>query len=120
MLRCSSRSDEKLCSRALADAFRLSPNENHELWVFVAVHQGPALEALWQQCCSDCALVRSACCDAVVQLVDQGHADLNYVLNSVLNLLPSARYGGSTTRVNSLGSSTQPCGFKTHLQMLRL
>lgn len=53
--------------------------------------QGPALEALWQQCCSDCALVRSACCDAVVLFVDQGHADLNYVLNSVLNLLPSAR-----------------------------
>ncbi|KAM6894866.1 focadhesin isoform 1-T2 [Lycodopsis pacificus] len=53
--------------------------------------QGPALEALWQQCCSDCALVRSACCDAVVLLVDQGHADLHYVLNSVLNLLPSSR-----------------------------
>uniref|UniRef100_A0A671UN57 Focadhesin n=1 Tax=Sparus aurata TaxID=8175 RepID=A0A671UN57_SPAAU len=53
--------------------------------------QGPALEALWQQCCSDYALVRSACCDALVLLVDQGHADLNYVLNSVLNLLPSAR-----------------------------
>ncbi|GAA6230680.1 focadhesin [Lates japonicus] len=53
--------------------------------------QGPALEALWQQCCSDCALVRSACCDAVVLLVDQGHADLHYILNSVLNLLPSAR-----------------------------
>ncbi|XP_056225710.1 focadhesin isoform X1 [Seriola aureovittata] len=53
--------------------------------------QGPALEALWQQCCSDCAPVCSACCDAVVLLVDQGHADLHYVLNSVLNLLPSAR-----------------------------
>uniref|UniRef100_A0A1A7WHK4 Focadhesin n=1 Tax=Iconisemion striatum TaxID=60296 RepID=A0A1A7WHK4_9TELE len=53
--------------------------------------QGPALEALWQQCCSDCALVRSACCDAVVLLVDQGHADLQYILNNVLILLPSAR-----------------------------
>ncbi|XP_012735632.2 focadhesin [Fundulus heteroclitus] len=53
--------------------------------------QGPALEALWQQCCSDCALVRSTCCDAVVLLVDQGHADLQFILNSVLNLLPSAR-----------------------------
>ncbi|XP_041840691.1 focadhesin isoform X2 [Melanotaenia boesemani] len=52
--------------------------------------QGPALAALWQQCCSDSALVRSACCDAVVLLVDQGHADLQYVLNSVLNLLPSS------------------------------
>ncbi|XP_069034005.1 focadhesin isoform X1 [Embiotoca jacksoni] len=52
--------------------------------------QGPALEALWQQCCADGALVRSACCDAVVLLVDQHHADLHYILNSVLNLLPSA------------------------------
>uniref|UniRef100_A0A667XYM1 Focadhesin n=1 Tax=Myripristis murdjan TaxID=586833 RepID=A0A667XYM1_9TELE len=54
-------------------------------------NNGPALEALWEQCCSDCAAVRSACCDALVLLVDQGHADLQYVLNSVLNLLPSAR-----------------------------
>ncbi|KAF1380319.1 hypothetical protein PFLUV_G00162410 [Perca fluviatilis] len=53
--------------------------------------QGLALEALWQQCCSDCTLVRSAVCDAIVLLVEQGHADLPYVLNSVLNLLPSAR-----------------------------
>uniref|UniRef100_A0AAX7VEW9 DUF3730 domain-containing protein n=1 Tax=Astatotilapia calliptera TaxID=8154 RepID=A0AAX7VEW9_ASTCA len=54
--------------------------------------QGPALEALWQQCCSDCAVVCSACCDTLVLLVDQGHADLDYILNGVLNLLPSARH----------------------------
>ncbi|XP_047426080.1 focadhesin [Mugil cephalus] len=53
--------------------------------------QSPALEALWQQCCGDCAPVRSACCDAMVLLVDQGHADLQYILNGVLNLLPSAK-----------------------------
>ncbi|XP_061566446.1 focadhesin isoform X2 [Cololabis saira] len=53
--------------------------------------QGAALDVLWQQCCSDGALVRSACCDALVLLVEQGHADLHYVLNCVLNLLPSAR-----------------------------
>ncbi|KAM9837030.1 focadhesin [Aulostomus maculatus] len=53
--------------------------------------QGSVLEALWLQCCSDYAVVRSACCDAVVLLVDQGHADLPFILNSVLNLLPSAR-----------------------------
>uniref|UniRef100_A0A8C9XIW8 Focadhesin n=1 Tax=Sander lucioperca TaxID=283035 RepID=A0A8C9XIW8_SANLU len=58
--------------------------------------QGLALEALWQQCCSDCTLVRSAVCDAIVLLVEQGHADLHYVLNSVLNLLPSARYAKHT------------------------
>ncbi|XP_061664812.1 focadhesin isoform X2 [Syngnathoides biaculeatus] len=56
-----------------------------------SVTQGSALETLWEQCCSDCAAVRSVCCDAVVLLVDQGHADLHQVLNVVLNLLPSAR-----------------------------
>uniref|UniRef100_A0A3Q3XJJ0 Uncharacterized protein n=1 Tax=Mola mola TaxID=94237 RepID=A0A3Q3XJJ0_MOLML len=59
-----------------------------------SIQQGPALGALWQQCCSNCALVRSACCDAVVLLVDQGHAELHYVLNSILNLLPSANVQG--------------------------
>lgn len=57
-----------------------------------AVCQCPALATVWQQCCSDSPLVRSACCDAVVLLVHQGHADLHYVLDTVLNLLPSARY----------------------------
>ncbi|CAB1345172.1 unnamed protein product, partial [Coregonus sp. 'balchen'] len=40
--------------------------------------QGTAVEALWEQCCSDCAAVRSACCDALVLLVEQAHADLHY------------------------------------------
>ncbi|TRY53592.1 hypothetical protein DNTS_015940, partial [Danionella cerebrum] len=53
--------------------------------------KGPALECLWQQCSSDSPVVRSACCDALVLLVEQAHADLSYVLNTTLNLLPSAR-----------------------------
>ncbi|XP_031440497.1 focadhesin [Clupea harengus] len=53
--------------------------------------QSPALEALWEQCCSESPLVRSACCDALVLFVEQGHADLQHTLNSILNLLPSAR-----------------------------
>ncbi|KAJ0055752.1 hypothetical protein NL108_011338 [Boleophthalmus pectinirostris] len=53
--------------------------------------QGPALETLWQQCSGENDLVRSVCCEALVLLVEQGHADLQYVLNGVLNLLPSAR-----------------------------
>ncbi|XP_061524967.1 focadhesin isoform X1 [Phycodurus eques] len=64
--------------------------------------QGSALETLWEQCCSDCAPVRSACCDAVVLLVDQGHADLHQVLNGVLNLLPSARNGQGLVKVVGL------------------
>ncbi|CAM4516532.1 unnamed protein product [Leuciscus chuanchicus] len=53
--------------------------------------KGPALESLWEQCSSDSTVVRSACCDALVLLVEQGLADLPYVLNTTLNLLPSAR-----------------------------
>ncbi|XP_057196006.1 focadhesin isoform X2 [Triplophysa rosa] len=53
--------------------------------------KGRALETLWEQCSSDDTVVRSACCDALVLLVDQEHADLQYVLNTTLNLLPSAR-----------------------------
>ena len=50
------------------------------------------MEALWEQCCSGEAGVRATCCQALVLLVDQGHADLSFILNSILNLLPSARY----------------------------
>ncbi|XP_061106929.1 focadhesin [Conger conger] len=54
-------------------------------------NQTVALDTLWEQCCGDSALVRSTCCDALVLLVEQGHADLHYVINGVLNLIPSAR-----------------------------
>ncbi|XP_068163845.1 focadhesin isoform X2 [Antennarius striatus] len=63
------------------------PNEH----VTLSSSQGPAMQTLWQQCCSDSPIVRSSCCEAVVLLVDQGHEDLHCVLNGVLNLLPSAR-----------------------------
>ncbi|KAK7910251.1 hypothetical protein WMY93_014935 [Mugilogobius chulae] len=53
--------------------------------------QGPALETLWQQCSGENDLVRTVCCEALVLLVEQGHAELQYVLHGVLNLLPSAR-----------------------------
>ncbi|CAL9694547.1 unnamed protein product [Knipowitschia caucasica] len=52
---------------------------------------GPALETLWLQCSGENDLVRTVCCEALVLLVEQGHADLQYVLNGVLNLIPSAR-----------------------------
>uniref|UniRef100_A0AAZ1XNY9 Uncharacterized protein n=2 Tax=Oreochromis aureus TaxID=47969 RepID=A0AAZ1XNY9_OREAU len=70
--------------------------------------QGPALEALWQQCCSDCAVVCSACCDTLVLLVDQGHADLEYILNGVLNLLPSARYATRSYWTHGLNMWVSP------------
>ncbi|KAJ8397874.1 hypothetical protein AAFF_G00435630 [Aldrovandia affinis] len=54
-------------------------------------NQSVALDALWEQCCSDGAVVRSACCEALVLLVEQGHADLQYAINGILNLVPSAR-----------------------------
>uniref|UniRef100_A0AAR2IUI1 DUF3730 domain-containing protein n=1 Tax=Pygocentrus nattereri TaxID=42514 RepID=A0AAR2IUI1_PYGNA len=61
-------------------------------WINIHLqNKGTALGALWEQCSSESGVVRSACCDALVLLVEQGHADLQYVLNSILNLLPSAR-----------------------------
>ncbi|KAM9833274.1 focadhesin isoform 2-T2 [Syngnathus typhle] len=61
--------------------------------------QGSALETLWERCCGERAAVRSACCHAVVLLVEQGHADLRHVLNGVLNLLPSARNAQGLVKV---------------------
>ncbi|XP_066460428.1 focadhesin [Eleutherodactylus coqui] len=53
-------------------------------------NQTPSLNILWEKCCCDTAVVRTACCDALVTLVEQKQADLTYVLNGVLNLIPSA------------------------------
>ncbi|KAM8960539.1 focadhesin [Pelodytes ibericus] len=54
-------------------------------------NQTPALNLLWEKCCADHVVVRTACCEALVTLVEQGHADFNYVLNGILNIFPSAR-----------------------------
>ncbi|XP_062371903.1 focadhesin [Sardina pilchardus] len=74
--------------RSLVAAVLKEKNQNEKTG---QTTQGPAVEALWEQCCSDSTVVRSACCDALVLLVEQGHADLQHTLNSVLNVLPSAR-----------------------------
>uniref|UniRef100_A0A8D2LIG2 Focadhesin n=1 Tax=Varanus komodoensis TaxID=61221 RepID=A0A8D2LIG2_VARKO len=54
-------------------------------------NQTPALNLLWENCCSDNVVVRTACCEALVALVSQDHAEPSYVLNGALNLIPSAR-----------------------------
>uniref|UniRef100_A0A6I8R488 Focadhesin n=1 Tax=Xenopus tropicalis TaxID=8364 RepID=A0A6I8R488_XENTR len=53
-------------------------------------NQTPALNILWEKCCSNNVVVRTACCEALVLLVEQDHADFDYVLNGILNLIPSA------------------------------
>ncbi|KAJ8262543.1 hypothetical protein GJAV_G00167600 [Gymnothorax javanicus] len=63
------------------------PNEK----IVQSCNQTVALDTLWEQCCGESTLVRSACCDALVLLVEQGHADLHYVINGILNLVPSAK-----------------------------
>ncbi|XP_017574339.1 focadhesin isoform X2 [Pygocentrus nattereri] len=75
--------------RSLVTAVLKEKGHNEKISEFMT--QGTALGALWEQCSSESGVVRSACCDALVLLVEQGHADLQYVLNSILNLLPSAR-----------------------------
>uniref|UniRef100_A0A670KBC2 Focadhesin n=1 Tax=Podarcis muralis TaxID=64176 RepID=A0A670KBC2_PODMU len=56
-----------------------------------STNQTPALNLLWEKCCSDNVVVRTSCCEALVTLVSQDHAELGYVLNGALNLIPSAR-----------------------------
>uniref|UniRef100_A0A8D0BRD5 Focadhesin n=1 Tax=Salvator merianae TaxID=96440 RepID=A0A8D0BRD5_SALMN len=56
-----------------------------------STNQTPALNLLWEKCCSDNVVVRTACCEALVTLVVQDHAEFSYVLNGTLNLIPSAR-----------------------------
>ncbi|XP_050800058.1 focadhesin isoform X4 [Gopherus flavomarginatus] len=53
--------------------------------------QTPALNLLWEKCCSENVVVRTACCEGLVTLVAQDYAEFNYVLNTALNLIPSAR-----------------------------
>ncbi|KAJ8382321.1 hypothetical protein SKAU_G00030990 [Synaphobranchus kaupii] len=65
--------------------------KGHNEKIVQSCNQSVALDALWEQCCGDGALVRSACCDALVLLVEQGHADLPYAISGILNLVPSAR-----------------------------
>ncbi|XP_052032693.1 focadhesin [Apodemus sylvaticus] len=56
-----------------------------------STNQTPALNLLWEKCCSDHVVVRTACSEGLVALVAQGHAEFSYVLNGILNLIPSAR-----------------------------
>ncbi|XP_055973127.1 focadhesin [Sorex fumeus] len=56
-----------------------------------STNQTPALNLLWEKCCSDSVVVRTACCESLVALVAQEHAEFSYVLNGILNLIPSAR-----------------------------
>ncbi|XP_068278531.1 focadhesin isoform X2 [Nyctibius grandis] len=51
----------------------------------------PALNLLWEKCCSENVALRTACSEGLVALVAEKHAELDYVLHGALNLIPSAR-----------------------------
>ncbi|XP_074993974.1 focadhesin isoform X5 [Calonectris borealis] len=55
-----------------------------------ASDQTPALNLLWEKCCSENVAVRTACSEGLVALVAEKHAELDYVLHGALNLIPSA------------------------------
>ncbi|XP_063570258.1 focadhesin isoform X6 [Pongo abelii] len=59
--------------------------------IYQSTNQTPALNLLWEKCCSDNVVVRTACCEGLVALVAQDHAEFSYVLNGILNLIPSTR-----------------------------
>ncbi|XP_041255029.1 focadhesin isoform X2 [Onychostruthus taczanowskii] len=56
-----------------------------------ASDQTPALNLLWEKCCSENVALRTACCEGLVALVVEKHAELDYVLHGALNRIPSAR-----------------------------
>ncbi|XP_014808099.1 PREDICTED: focadhesin [Calidris pugnax] len=56
-----------------------------------ASHQTPALNLLWEKCCSENVALRTACSEGLVALVVEKHAEFDYVLHGALNLIPSAR-----------------------------
>ena len=56
-----------------------------------ASHQTPALNLLWEKCCSENVALRTACSEGLVALVAENHAELSYVLHGAVNLIPSAR-----------------------------
>ncbi|NXB09746.1 FOCAD protein, partial [Cnemophilus loriae] len=56
-----------------------------------ASDQTPALNLLWEKCCSENVALRTACCEGLVALVMEKHAELDYILHGALNLIPSAR-----------------------------
>ncbi|KAM6034685.1 focadhesin isoform 2-T3 [Chlamydotis macqueenii] len=56
-----------------------------------ASDQTPALNLLWEKCCSEVVALRTACSEGLVALVAEKHAELDYVLHGALNLIPSAR-----------------------------
>ncbi|KAG9345473.1 hypothetical protein JZ751_008617 [Albula glossodonta] len=78
------------CLRTLVAGVLKEKGQNEK--IVQSCNQSLMLDALWEQCCSDEAVVRSSCCDALVLLVEQGHADLQYAVNGILNLVPSARH----------------------------
>ncbi|NXW86820.1 FOCAD protein, partial [Alopecoenas beccarii] len=53
--------------------------------------QTPALNLLWEKCCSENVALRTACSEGLVALVAEKHAELDYVLHEALNRIPSAR-----------------------------
>ncbi|XP_062480048.1 focadhesin [Pezoporus occidentalis] len=59
--------------------------------IWQASDQTPALNLLWEYCCSENVALRTACSEGLVALVAEKHAELDYVLHGALNLIPSAR-----------------------------
>ncbi|NWY51564.1 FOCAD protein, partial [Chionis minor] len=57
-----------------------------------ASDQTPALNLLWEKCCSENVALRTACSEGLVALVAEKRAEFDYVLHGALNLIPSARY----------------------------
>ncbi|XP_068090504.1 focadhesin [Hyperolius riggenbachi] len=79
-------------TQAVAHLIASVLKENASLGIIKqSTNQSPALNVLWEKCCCEDVVVRTACCDALVTLVEQKQADFTYVFNGILNLYPSAK-----------------------------
>ena len=48
------------------------------------------LKFLWEMC-ADSSLASVSCSQCLIQLVREGHADFDFILKGLLNIVPSAK-----------------------------
>uniref|UniRef100_A0A8C4NKW5 Focadhesin n=1 Tax=Eptatretus burgeri TaxID=7764 RepID=A0A8C4NKW5_EPTBU len=53
--------------------------------------QGPALDLLWESCCSCDVVISGSCCRELVRLVARDQAEAGFIISSILNLVPTTR-----------------------------
>ncbi|XP_032233940.2 focadhesin [Nematostella vectensis] len=79
-------------------------------------HEIPEIHLLWDYCTSLASAVSSACCQCWLQLVREGHAQFNYVLTGLLNVIPAASNASSAVQAITSLLLLQVTYIKKHSQ----